>query len=496
VEEAGIQEGTMSRYDAGVGSGRGWVDAGSLTGQSDLASPSGGSGSSGVGMPAGVRDSASGENRLGGRGVRRQRAEVDVWGSVFDRRNIIPFLTASTMVIPITLVGTFRLGEILILLLFPFYIRSMMQAMRNREVSLLMIGGILWFVSQVLSDLVNGTPSSKYIRGWGNIGLTMMNFLFYCGLYRDRYRSHIGTIIGMAFGGAFGAFYLYFFGDKSQVNPEQLWDFYVSAWAYPCFGFLAYAAFGRFPWLVIGAGLVYGIVGNIYGGRSDGLIALSSTMIFGYLWYSLLSGQKDLRYLFRNGAVLAGLLMIPFFLLYVHYAQSGVLGKTAKVQIDLAKNPYNPIEVLLLARNESVIAIDAIAEKPLLGHGSWANPMHLRKLYLLKMREIYGAKAPKTLVHDVLPVHSVLLGAWVFSGLVGFLYWVFVITRTLVLTDRILRFGSVAMVSIAVVYLPFFSWHVMFSPHSFARFVWPSAMAFLAFASADRSRFVQAGRVV
>ena len=486
----------MSRYDAGVGSGRGWVDAGSLTGQSDLASPSGVIGSTGVGMPAGIRESASGENRLGGRGVRRQGAEVDVWGSVFDRRNIIPFLSASTMVIPITLVGTFRLGEILILLLFPFYIRSMMQAMRNREVSLLMIGGILWFVSQVLSDLVNGTPSSKYIRGWGNIGLTMMNFLFYCGLYRDRYRSHIGTIIGMAFGGAFGAFYLYFFGDKSQVNPEQLWDFYVSAWAYPCFGFLAYAAFGAFPWLVIGAGLVYGIVGNIYGGRSDGLIALSSTMIFGYLWYSLLSGQKDLKYLFRNGAVLAGLLMIPFFLLYVHYAQSGVLGKTAKVQIDLAKNPYNPIEVLLLARNESVIAIDAIAEKPLLGHGSWANPMHLRKLYLLKMREIYGAKAPKTLVHDVLPVHSVLLGAWVFSGLVGFLYWVFVITRTLVLTDRILRFGSVAMVSIAVVYLPFFCWHVMFSPHSFARFVWPSAMAFLAFASSDRSRFVQASRVV
>jgi hypothetical protein len=466
------------------------VDAGSLAGQSDLASPSG------VGTPSGVWEVSGGERGRITHWVRRQGGEEDVWGGVFDRRNIIPFLTASTMVIPITLVGTFRLGEILILLLFPFYIRSMMQALRNREVSLLMLGGGLWFVSQVLSDLVNGTPSSKYIRGWGNIVLTMINFLFYCGLYRDRYRSHVGTIIGMAFGGAFGAFYLYFYGDKSQVNPEQLWDFYVSAWAYPCFGFLAYAAFGTFPWLVIGAGLVYGIVGNIYGGRSDGLIALSSTMIFCYLWYSLLSGQKDLRYLFRNGAVLAGLLMIPFFLLYVHYAQSGVLGKTAKVQIDLAKNPYNPVEVLLLARNESVIAIDAIAEKPLLGHGSWANPMHLRKLYLLKMREIYGAKAPKTLVHDVLPVHSVLLGAWVFSGLVGFLYWIVVIVRTLALTDRVLRYGSVAMVAIAVVYLPFFGWHVMFSPHSFARFVWPSAMAYLAFASADRSRLVQTSRVV
>lgn len=451
----------------------------------------------GVGLGRSVRWGEGGVSpRLAmGIGDRRYGAEEDVWKGVFDRRNLVPFLTSSTMVIPVTLVGTFRLGEILILVLFPFFMRSILGALRNREVSLLMVGGMLWLISQVLSDLVNGSPSSKYIRGWGNIGLTLLNLLFYCGLYKDRYRNHVGAIIGMACGGAFGAFYLYFYGDKSEVNPEQLWDFYVAAWAYPCFGFLAYIGFGKLPWLVIGTGLLYGVVGNIYGGRSDGLIALTSTLIFCYLWYSLLSGRKDLRYLFRNGAVLAAILMVPFFLMYVSYAQSGGLGKTAKIQIDLAKNPYNPIEVLLLARNESVIAIDAIAEKPFLGHGSWANPMHLRKLYLLKMREIYGARAPKTIVHDVLPVHSVLLGAWVFSGLLGFLYWLFVIFRTLVLTDRILRYGSVAMVSIAVVYLPFFGWHVLFSPHSFARFVWPSAMAFLVFASMERRRGIWDGGI-
>jgi hypothetical protein len=128
--------------------------------------------------------------------------------------------------------------------------------------------------------------------------------------------------------------------------------------------------------------------------------------------------------------------------------------------------------------------LDAIYEKPLLGHGSWANPGHLRRLYLLKMREIYGAKAPRKIFQDILPVHSVLLGAWVFGGFAGFAFWAYVIYRTFYLANRLLLGSSLAMIALVVVYLPYFSWHVMFSPNSFARFSWPLHMAFLIFAEA------------
>jgi len=40
----------MSRYDAGASGGRGWVDAGSLAGQSSTAGQSGFRGQSGVGL--------------------------------------------------------------------------------------------------------------------------------------------------------------------------------------------------------------------------------------------------------------------------------------------------------------------------------------------------------------------------------------------------------------------------------------------------------------
>jgi hypothetical protein len=230
-------------------------------------------------------------------------------------------------------------------------------------------------------------------------------------------------------------------------------------------------------------GLAYGVLANMYGGRSDGLVVLVSTLFFFYLWIQISNSKRDLHLSMRTGFLLSALLLIPMFLVYVNYAQSGTLGKAAKMQIDLAKNPYNPIEVLLLARNESVIALDAIYEKPLLGHGSWANPSHLRRLYLLKMREIYGASAPKRLIQDILPVHSVLLGAWVFSGFAGFVFWIYVIFRTYTLSNSFLVNGSIAMIAIAVVYLPYFSWHVLFSPNAFARFSWPMSMAFLIFAN-------------
>lgn len=408
----------------------------------------------------------------------------NAWRLLFDRRNLIPFIIAASMVIPVNLIGTFRLGELLVLTLYPFYMKQILKAIRNREVLAIVGLGVLWFISQGLSDLYNSTTMKNSLRGMGSIFLTMTTFLFFCGLYSRNPRQHLGTLLGACAGGVLSAGLLYRFDGNNPGYAQNIWDFYVSGWAHPAFALFAFLFYRSHPWLVFPIGMAYGLVANMYGGRSDGLVVLISTLFFFYLWLQLTHSRGDLRYSMRSGLMLCALLLVPLFLLYVIYAQSGTLGKSAKVQIDLAKNPYNPIEVLLLARNESVIALDAIYEKPILGHGSWANPGHLRRLYLLKMREIYGASAPKKVVQDILPVHSVLLGAWVFGGLTGFAFWVYVIFRTFYLSNQLLITGSIDMTAIAVVYVPYFCWHVLFSPNAFARFSWPMSMAFLIFATA------------
>lgn len=406
------------------------------------------------------------------------------WRLLFDRRHLVPFIVTACMVIPVNLIGTFRLGELLVLALYPFYMKQILKALRNREVLAIVGLGVLWFISQGLSDLYNATTMKNSLRGMGSIFLTLTTFLFFCGLYSRNPSQHLGTLLGACAGGVLSAGLLYRFDGNNPGYAENIWDFYVSGWAHPAFALFAFLFYRSHPWMVFPVGIAYGLVANMYGGRSDGLVVLISTLFFFYLWIQITHSRGDLRYSMRSGLVICALLLLPLFSLYVIYAQSGALGKAAKMQIDLAKNPYNPVEVLLLARNESVIALDAIYEKPILGHGSWANPGHLRRLYLLKMREIYGASAPKKLIQDILPVHSVLLGAWVFGGLAGFVFWVYVIFRTFHLSNQLLLTGSIGMTAIAVVYVPYFCWHVLFSPNAFARFSWPMSMAFIIFSVA------------
>jgi hypothetical protein len=406
------------------------------------------------------------------------------WRLLFDRRHLVSFIVTACMVIPVNLIGTFRLGELLVLVLYPFYMKQILKALRNREVLAIVGLGVLWFISQGLSDLYNATTMKNSLRGMGSIFLTLTTFLFFCGLYSRNPSQHLGTLLGACAGGVLSAGLLYRFDGNNPGYAENIWDFYVSGWAHPAFALFAFLFYRSHPWMVFPVGIAYGLVANMYGGRSDGLVVLISTLFFFYLWIQITHSRGDLRYSMRSGLVICALLLLPLFSLYVIYAQSGALGKAAKMQIDLAKNPYNPVEVLLLARNESVIALDAIYEKPILGHGSWANPGHLRRLYLLKMREIYGASAPKKLIQDILPVHSVLLGAWVFGGLAGFVFWVYVIFRTFHLSNQLLLTGSIGMTAIAVVYVPYFCWHVLFSPNAFARFSWPMSMAFIIFSVA------------
>jgi hypothetical protein len=54
------------------------------------------------------------------------------WQALLDRRNLIPLIVAASMVIPVNLIGTFRLGELLVLALYPFYMKQILKALRNR----------------------------------------------------------------------------------------------------------------------------------------------------------------------------------------------------------------------------------------------------------------------------------------------------------------------------------------------------------------------------
>jgi O-antigen ligase len=70
-----------------------------------------------------------------------------------------------------------------------------------------------------------------------------------------------------------------------------------------------------------------------------------------------------------------------------------------------------------------------VMDKPIFGHGSWAeDPKYIEMLGDISAETGYvDDEAGKNAENDYLiPSHSYLMGAWVFSGIIGAIFWAFI----------------------------------------------------------------------
>jgi O-antigen ligase len=123
--------------------------------------------------------------------------------------------------------------------------------------------------------------------------------------------------------------------------------------------------------------------------------------------------------------------------------------------------------LLLGGRNEIYASSQAIIDSPILGHGSWAKD---RKyvLILLELRRAGYQIEDNILKSDLIPTHSHFFGAWVEAGIMGALFWAWV----LLLVVRIVT--SLYLVRDPLVPLIVFLainmlWDVLFSPYGHDR---------------------------
>jgi hypothetical protein len=166
------------------------------------------------------------------------------------------------------------------------------------------------------------------------------------------------------------------------------------------------------------------------------------------------------------GALLGGI-GLSFVALYGHLASSGALGASAAQKYEAQAG--SPLGLLKNGRPEILVSSRAVADSPLLGHGSWA-----RDPKYLQMQLGDGAHpSASTLAQGLIPTHSFLMGAWVEAGLLGVSLWVWALFLAVgVLARQYLRNGQlVALTVFAAIALV---WDVLFSPYgSFERLIAP-----------------------
>jgi hypothetical protein len=129
--------------------------------------------------------------------------------------------------------------------------------------------------------------------------------------------------------------------------------------------------------------------------------------------------------------------------------------------------------VLFGGRPETLVAIQAIRDSPIIGHGSFAADQRYLELKQLLQYE-YGysdSDTPEEVEYPAIPTHSHLTMAWVESGILGGLLWVYI----LVLAVRALFRLALTRPNMAPLYsylLVNYIWDILYSPFGSVNRMW------------------------
>ncbi|MEJ2411069.1 MAG: hypothetical protein P8Y48_17645 [Novosphingobium sp.] len=318
-----------------------------------------------------------------------------------------PMVAALCLLLPFTqlvqfhLIGTLFLHDLLAPLILGGMLLARREALSLQPLYTFLVLIALWFAGQFVTDLVRGTPPSDYLRGWSMIVLMGINVVMLWLVSEGQLRP-LALYLG-ATGIAYAA--------KPYVIPDRL--------------------ISTDPWKFgVGVGVVLLVaVGSIFMPSRKGII----------------------RYL-----PMALLLLIAGFSLWRTAAYKKYLFQAT-----------GDVSIFLGGRPESLVSLQAIWDSPILGHGSWAQDMHYVQLLFFKMQELgIGDNSFQVYVNNfggLIPSHSHLLGAWVNAGVLGALFWVWVLWLALTSLYRAISIDTHARTLYTTVAL-LVLWDVMFSP--------------------------------
>ncbi len=371
--------------------------------------------------------------------------------------NLIAFAIGFGLKVPVSLVGTLRATEFLCIAAGLVYVLPKIMKPEYRTVLKIALWGLAWIGFHCVSDFVNTPPRTDVMKGLANIGLIVTNIVFFAVYFRQYPTSIFPFLCGLIVGG------LVMTQRTLDETAVEFWDLYISYWLNPLMILVALCWVRRSSFVIVVAYAAIACLAVVFNGRSEGLIAmLIAFLCFNFIYLSNEKRSMAKRAKFR----LVSLFLVGLTLAFIAYSglgQDGTLGSKIRRDLATCDNPWNPIEVAMSARGGVDMALRAIEEAPLLGHGSKAKLWHLVPRGL----EEYALRAGE------LPVHSVFFQAWVFSGIVGALFWIFFANLILKQFTLSLQLKSPPAIYAAVALLGFSAWHIAFSPFGFARYMLP-----------------------
>ena len=228
------------------------------------------------------------------------------------------------------------------------------------------------------------------------------------------------------------------------------------------------------PYIFIGVGLL----GIATGARSTGLQPLLAGGLVCFLSRTTKRiNLKVVKIYILVGAIVA---YMAYALVYVPAVLSGEINQGNSEQLKNVENPYNPINLLMLGRGDSMVSFVAFFDKPLFGWGFGTSDPHEYYHYLqLKLSSNEDLFNPERIeFKERIPQHSVI-GSYACSyGVIAFVVMCLFFIRvwkysyySLIIVDKYLLYRLILLFS--------FTWNFLFSPPSHFKVSIPMNMAII-----------------
>ncbi len=331
-------------------------------------------------------------------------------------KDILIFIIGLFAYFKIRIWGTFSLGEVIILILTPFIPIFLYKS--NRDVRSFIRFALLWLIGVFFSNLWNDIPHTDNIKGIFNVILLISIIPFVYWILYDKPLRWLYFFVGYSFSHLYNFYY--------QQTFESLFDY--ETWRvyayYPLFisisSVLYYIGKHKLSYIVVLSFAVWSLFNN-----SRNIFLSQSLAVLLLIYISQYKGESFLfrKYLKRNQMIILSAIIFSLFAIsktYETLASNKVLGERAYDKYTMQKYSERG---LASGRNDFFESLYLISKNPIIGYGSYAKD---NNRIAFNHRKQYS-KSSRYDSTDMLPGHSYILGAWVYSGFLGFLFFAYIL---------------------------------------------------------------------
>jgi O-antigen ligase len=335
------------------------------------------------------------------------------------------FVVGASIVVDIPLVGRLMGPDILCTLGLSLALLSRRYHGFGRDAQLFFLMFGLWFAGAIITDVVRQTEFADFVRGWAKILLFAITFAFAYLASRKDLAPIVYFYLGLQFGSLAEQII-----SPSAYFVDEPWKFGYG----PPITILVLALISTRDFLarftILGQlGVLAAIaIANLTGNTRSifGILVVTTGLVWAAVQFDRFRRQTPLpKWAFV--AMLAGGIVLSQGVIsaYEFAASSGLLGTAALEKYE--SQSQASLSLLQAGRTESLVSLQAIEDSPWIGHGSWARDFYYIGLYVRALEDSGLRVAGDAYENDLIPTHSFLLGAWVESGILGGLFWLFCI---------------------------------------------------------------------